>query len=53
MAFLNLPNSSNMKSVAFHKIEGELGKYIQSMAEEDIQAAFEEEVYLTLVKEGR
>ena len=40
-----------MKSVAFYKIEGELGKYIQSMLEEDIQAALEEEVYLILVKE--
>ena len=53
MAFLNLSNSSNMKSVAFHKIKGELGKYIWSMVEEDIQLALEEELSLPLVKRDR
>ena len=42
-----------MKSVVLHKIESELGKYIQSMTEKYIQAALKEKVHLVLVKEGR
>ena len=53
MAFLNLRNISNVKYVVFHETEDELRKYIENTAEEDIQKALDEEVYLKLVKESK
>lgn len=53
MASLNLPGSSNMKTHTFHRVENEIGKLIRNVAYQQCDSALEEEVFLTLEKEGR
>jgi len=51
--FLNIPNAPSMRSKRFHRIEQKLSPIICSIAEDEINSALDEEVYLQLKSEGR
>ena len=51
--FLNIPNAPSMRSKRFHRIEQKLSPIICSIADDEVNSALDEEVYLQLKSEGR
>ena len=51
--FLNIPNAPSMRSKKFHRIEQKLSPIICSIADDEVNSALDEEVYLQLKTEGR
>ena len=52
-AFLDLPQASHFGSKAFNKIECVIGQHLCSVAEQGMKGALQEEIRLTMGKQGR